>query len=421
MSNVVLNILSEFKGKKAFNEANSAISKLEKGAKSLGAVLGVSLGTAAVVAFGKAAVKAFEEDQKSAAILANTVKNLGLAFEQVPIEAFIKKLETQSGILDETLRPAFQALLTTTGDAARSMDILTKAVDISRGSGYDLGTVVQDLSKGYVGVTKGLLKYNLGLSKAQLSAMSFDQVLAKLNGQFTGANAAYLETWAGRLAAINVAYDNLKETVGQSLVNAFMELSGATSTSDLVNYIDKVAQRIANLITSVEKLGFELNYSFNIKNIGKSTSDMSKAWEKIVAKRQLTGALPYDPTNNALMGYKKDEAAKKKAKALADANAKALADSLKATKSLTAEQKKQAALKKDGTIFDMQQIQLIAALKGQLSDDERHRAELQLALLNGNLTEADALTKQILMAQDATGNLYKYFNKLQMLRILLDT
>jgi hypothetical protein len=44
-----------------------------------------------------------------------------------------------------------------------------------------------------------------------------------------------------------------------------------------------------------------------------------------------------------------------------------------------------------------------------LSDDDRKRAELQLALLNGNLDEADKLTKQILMAQDATGNLYKYF------------
>jgi hypothetical protein len=57
----------------------------------------------------------------------------------------------------------------------------------------------------------------------------------------------------------------------------------------------------------------------------------------------------------------------------------------------------------------MQQIQLVAALKGQLSDDDRKRAELQLALLNGNLDEADKLTKQILLAQDATGNLYKYF------------
>jgi hypothetical protein len=59
----------------------------------------------------------------------------------------------------------------------------------------------------------------------------------------------------------------------------------------------------------------------------------------------------------------------------------------------------------------MQQIELIAALKGKLSDEDRKRVELQLALLNENTTEADTLTKQILMAQDATGNLYKYFQQ----------
>jgi hypothetical protein len=409
MSNVVLNILSEFKGKKAFKEADSAVAKLEKSAKHLGAALGVSLSTAAVVAFGKASVKAFADDQKSATILANTIKNLGLSFEQANVEGFIKNLERTAGILDETLRPAMQQLLTTTGDVAKSQKILTDAVNISRGAGVDLQTTVYDLSLAYIGQTKNLKKYATGLSNAQLKAMSFEQILAKLNGQFAGSNAAYLETWAGRLDAINVAYDNLKETVGQSLVNAFMELSGATSTSDLVNYIDKVAERIANLITSVEKLGFELKYSFNIKNIGKSVSDMSREWEKIVQKRQYASALPFDPTNNALMGYKKDEAAKKKAQALAAANAKALAASLKTQKALTAEQKKQAALKKAGTIFDMDQIQLIAALKGKLSDEDRKRAELQLAILNENVDLVAKLSKDVLMAQDSTGKLYQYF------------
>jgi hypothetical protein len=57
----------------------------------------------------------------------------------------------------------------------------------------------------------------------------------------------------------------------------------------------------------------------------------------------------------------------------------------------------------------MQQIELIAALKGQLSDDDRKRAEAQLAILNENDVLATSLTQQILMAQDATGGLYQYF------------
>jgi hypothetical protein len=75
---------------------------------------------------------------------------------------------------------------------------------------------------------------------------------------------------------------------------------------------------------------------------------------------------------------------------------------VKATKALTAEQKKQNTLKKAGSIFDLEQIQLIAALKGKLSDEDRKRVELQFALLVGNTSEAQKLTYEIARAQGLT-------------------
>jgi hypothetical protein len=78
-------------------------------------------------------------------------------------------------------------------------------------------------------------------------------------------------------------------------------------------------------------------------------------------------------------------------------------------KSITAEQKKQAALKKAGTVFDKDQANLIAALKGKLSAEDKLRAEAQLAILNENDVLATSLTKKILMGQDETGKLYQYF------------
>jgi hypothetical protein len=77
-------------------------------------------------------------------------------------------------------------------------------------------------------------------------------------------------------------------------------------------------------------------------------------------------------------------------------------------KKLTAEQKKQAALKKAGTVFDLDQIELVAALQGKLSDAEKDRVMAQLALLNGNVKVAQELTNKILMAQDASGNLARF-------------
>jgi hypothetical protein len=100
-----------------------------------------------------------------------------------------------------------------------------------------------------------------------------------------------------------------------------------------------------------------------------------------------------------------EAAAAKRAKELAALTTK----QVKATKSLTDEQKKQAALKKAQSIFDLEQIQIIAALKGNISAEDRTRLEAQAAILNGNADLATKLTKDILMAQDSTGKLYQYF------------
>jgi hypothetical protein len=88
-----------------------------------------------------------------------------------------------------------------------------------------------------------------------------------------------------------------------------------------------------------------------------------------------------------------------KLKAIEAQQAKLYKQQLAATKSLTAEQKKQAALKKAGTIFDLEQIQIIAALKGNISAEDRKRLELQFALLLGNEEEARRLTYELAKAQ----------------------
>jgi hypothetical protein len=215
MADLRIDLAAEFKGKKAFKQADKATTSLDKAVGKLGKQLASVFAATKVIAFGKASLKAFMEDEKAASQLAIAVKNLGLAFAQPQIDNYINKLELSAGIVDEQLRPAFQALLTTTGSLTKSQELLSIAIEGARGSGKDLTTVATDLAQAYVGNTRGLRKYNLGLTQVQLKTASFAEIQAKFQQQFSGANQAYLATYAGKLDVLAVAADRAKETIGK--------------------------------------------------------------------------------------------------------------------------------------------------------------------------------------------------------------
>jgi len=412
MSNVVIRIASEFVGAPAFKKAASSTDKLTKSVKSLGKALGVGLSVAAVTAFGKASVKAFAEDEAAAAKLAKVVDNLGIGFANVEIAKFIGDLETTSGVLDDQLRPAFQALLTTTGSLANSQKLLSEAIDISKGSTVDLVTVADDLGKAYIGNTRGLMKYNLGLSKTELAAMSFAEIMTRLNEQFSGSNAAYLETYAGKMAVLKVAADNAKEAIGKGIVDALGTLAGDASITELATKINSIANGIADFIRG---FAIGLRDLANMPIIKQLLQIIKFIGEKVY---NATGKVFVDAGAAQRLEQEKLQrkadllSEKEKAAALAKLEAAAKKRALelaKIAKKKTDEERKAAALKKAGNLFDMDQIQIVAALKGKITDEERKRLDLQLAILTGNVTEASKLAYEVAKAQGLTEELAKYF------------
>lgn len=413
MSNITIGIAAEFKGKKAFNDASKATTGLEKAVNKLGKQIAGVFAVTKVVAFGKASLKAFIEDEAAATRLASAVKNLGLAFEQPEIDRYIQKLEASSGIADDSLRPALQALLTTTKSLSESQRILGLALDVSRGSGRDLTSVAQDLSQAYVGNTRGLRKYNLGLTQAELKTASFADIQAKLTKQFSGSNANYLDTYAGQLSVLAVAAGNAQEVIGKGLVDALVLAGGkdadvqdvadamknlSTYTSDVIRGVGVLAGKLNNL--SGAKGGFGLkDLVILIPILGGYITALEKAGRE---SRPRTRANRNFGGGSAGTLYDADAA---KAKKLEADRLKLSKDRLANEKKLIAEQKKQALAKKQSALFDLEQIQLVAALQGKLTKEERLRAELQLALLTGNSAEADKLSQRLAMSIDSTGKL----------------
>ena len=400
MSNVAINIAAEYTGKAAFDKANKSVTTLERNVKKLASGLGLALGTTAMAAYGKAAVKAFAADEAAARRLATAVDNLGLSFSQAKVTTFIADLEKSASIADDVLRPAFQALLTTTGSLTKSQELLNNAIQISRASGVDLATVSQDLANGYVGITRGLKKYNTGLTQAELKSKSFNEILGIMLAKSAGAAQAYLETTSFKLDALTLAGENAKETIGAGLVDAFALIAGGSETSDAVKAIENIAKAI-NGVTAAT--------GFAVGGLVK----LYKALDFVTTFGGLTGAngslatmLENKPSTNrskSPAGTAGRTTQQRASQIEADKRAKELAKLTKqqvdAQKKLTAEQKKQNALKKAGSIFDLDQIQIIAALKGQLSEQDRKRLELQFALLLGNEEEASRLTYQLAKAQ----------------------
>ena len=405
MSNVAINISAEYTGKPAFDKASKSVKTLERSVKRLASGLGIGLGLSAVTTFGKAVVKAFAADEAAALRLTNTVNNLGISFANPAITKFISQLESSAGIADDILRPAFQALLTTTGSLTQSQKLLGDAITISRGKGVELATVAQDLANGYVGITKGLKKYNTGLTQSELKTKSFSDVLGVLLKQSAGAADAYLDTTSFKFDVLGVAVDNAKEKIGQGLISAFARAAGGSEASDAVKAIDAVATAINGItLATGTAVGGLTSVLTNLKNLPKNI------FQGFVGKQ---GGINTKPTTKPPTPVELSENKQKELLAKLEKDAlKRAKDLAKEQTKLLNEQKKQAALKKASKLFDLEQAGLIAALTRNITKEEETRAKAQLALLNGNEAVATSLTKQILMSQDATGALYKLWQTL---------
>lgn len=415
MSNVVIDIITQFSGKKAFKEAETATAKLTNGVKKLAAAFGVGLGGAAVLRFARSSARAFIEDEKATSRLTQSVKNLGLAYATADISKYIDQLTLASGVADSQLRPALQSLLQVTGSVTKSQKMLNQAINISRGSGENLATVANDLAQAYVGNLKGLRKYNLGLTQAELKAASFYEIQDRLNGLFRGASAAYLKTYAGQMELLSNTASEAKEVIGKDLVDALVLVSGQDGVEGLAKDMSDLADYTGDAIYGIGVLFDKINNNKVVKLFGGLDINMIPILGGIVdnlvqlarSDKAAKNAFNFPSGGGAGAGSTASIEARQAAKAEAAAK-KREQDRLKAEKAAAKLAKDQLALKKAGTLFDLEQTQILAALKGKITEDERKRLELQLAILTGNVSEASKLAYELAISQGLTEKLAKY-------------
>lgn len=363
-----IDLAAEFTGRTAFQKAELATQRLERNVKNLGKAFGVTFAAYKITQFGKAAAQAFIQDEKAATLLANTMKNLGLELSAPAIETFVQNLERATGVVDDQLRPAMQTLLQVTGSVTNSQKILAQAIEVSRATGVELTTVAQDLGQAYVGNTRGLRKYSLGLTQAELKAASFADIQDRMNKLFGGANEAYLATYAGQMERLGVAAGEAKETIGKGLVQALVTLTASKGVDDLANKMESIAQTTSNIIGSISRF---ISVTGGIFKGETGAQAKARVFPNAPAYK---GSIPSIQAAVAqAQQAKAEKAALDRAKALTKEK----------SKQLTLDKAK-ASLAKAQANFDITKINLAAALKGKVTEEERMRLLALQAIENEN-------------------------------------
>jgi hypothetical protein len=217
---------------KKLKAANSDVETSASGLEKFGKVAGAAFLAAAAAAgayavkIGVDGVKAALADEQSQVKLASALENATNATKAqiAATEDSIDKMARATGVADDNLRPALARLALSTGNVSKAQDLLSLALDISTQTGKPLEAVANSLGKAYDGNSAALGRLGIGLTAAELKAMSFTEVQTKLTDLFGGAAAKNAETFQGRMDRLKVAFDEGVETIGYSLLPIIQKL-----------------------------------------------------------------------------------------------------------------------------------------------------------------------------------------------------
>jgi len=237
---IVARILTQYsdKGSKA---AQKDIAKLGKNIDGFSKKSTKAFGIAAAAAgafalkIGKDAVQAAISDQKSQALLANSLRNTVGATDAAiaGTENYITAMQKQFNVVDDELRPAMAALTATTGSVTAAQSLMQTALDVSANATVDLGTAVAAIIAGTRGQFKALGKLVPGLDAATLATKDYGKILDKVGKITAGQAAKRAQTLEYRLIGLKIAFGEILETLGYALLPVIEKFATTITTKVL--------------------------------------------------------------------------------------------------------------------------------------------------------------------------------------------
>jgi hypothetical protein len=229
---VIARIITQYsdKGSKAARRDIMRLGKdFDKFAGKVGKAFTVAAAASAAFAVkvGVDAVKASIEDQKSQALLANSLRNtVGATDDAIKsVEDYITAQQMLVAVSDTDLRQSLITLTNVTGDLTQAQALQNVALDTAAGTTKDLQTVSLAIAKAYNGNIGALTRLGVSIDKTTIKNKDFKGAVDALTKAYGGQALTAADTLEGRLRKLQIAYGEILETLGYALLPVIQEFA----------------------------------------------------------------------------------------------------------------------------------------------------------------------------------------------------
>jgi hypothetical protein len=391
---VAINFLTKF-DKKGLERATKELKGFDKvvasGAFRLRAFAkaGAIAGAAGLTIFTQKSISAALAQEQLDKSLNLTLASIGKGGLTSEVMAFVESLQSATNVSEEQLVPALQQLITQTGDLQASQGLLNVALDVSAGTGKDLNSVLNAISKAAVGNYESIGKLGIGLTSTEAKTLGFAKSMQTLQ-RYTGAAEASTLTLDGQIKSFKISAGEATETLGQGMLTAYAIISGGQPLiKDLGTDLEVAAKQFSNIFVGIaaatkkEGLGVYFSGLEAVLQGFVGETGQLRDFERMGIKALSTERLTANEREDRVKASKKiltfDQI-------IADIQKKILATEKLTTKEKTAQQALDKKKSELSAMFDLDRINLQVALSRKLSAEDETRVKILQKLKEG--TEA---------------------------------
>ena len=410
--NVVINFLTKF-DKKGLQRATKELKGFDKVIASSKFATKAALVTAGIGAaialdrLAKSSIRAALEQERLDKSVEQSLSSINELGSLAGVKTFITDLQTATNITEDQLTPALNGLIISTGNLSKAQGLLGVAIDTSKGSGVDLLSVTDALGKANRGQFRALGQLGLGFNAVTAEEMGLADITDYLTLKFGGAAQRATATFGSKLDDLKISAGEAQENLGQGFITAAEIIIGSSNATDvfgaklellglnggyiviaLADKVNKIQESFSGLSKSIQNDPILKFFFGSVKAI-----PVLGGWIEGFRGLAEDGKKIADTSKETVAQTEEQKIAAAKLAALQAKFDKFAAAALDKQKKLTKEKAAQASLDKKKaeleSMFDLEKINLQAALSRKLSGEDELRVKILQKLADGTAKAID--------------------------------